>query len=90
MLATDYRHHHGAGTAVPDRVVAGKVPVAEGRARRSSRSGKLGSAGFPIVTSAEFRRARLAQRSFSGVITSLPEHQLVEICEHLLSLTCSL
>ena len=90
MLATDYRHHHGASLAGSDRLLAGKVPVADESDRRSSLSESVGSAGFPIVTSAEFRRARLAQRSFSGVITSLPEHPLVEICEHLLSLTCSL
>ena len=90
MLATFYRHHHGASLAVSDRLLAGKVSVADARGRRSSLSESVGSAGFPIVTSAEFRRARLAQRSFSGVITSLPEHPLVEICEHLLSLTCSL
>ena len=73
MLGALYRHHHGAGTA--DRLVPGKL------SSRLSLSESVGSAGFPTVTFTEFFRVRLSQHSFSGVITSLPEHLLVEICE---------
>jgi hypothetical protein len=51
VYTRDYRHHHGAGTAVSDRLVAGKVLVARAQTGRLSDSEKAGSARYAIVTS---------------------------------------
>ena len=61
MLEADYRHHHGAFPAVFDCPEAVPVDVADQSDRRSSRSGKLGSARPAIVTSFSLRWCALFQ-----------------------------
>ena len=73
MLEALYRHHHGASLARSDRLLAGKVPVAEGRDRRSSLSESVGSAHRAIVTWGEFDRAPVSIPSFFVVITTFSE-----------------
>jgi hypothetical protein len=73
MLATDYRHHHGAFPAVFDCPEAVPLDVAEGGARRSSRSEMGGSAHPAIVTWGEFVRAPVSIPSFFVVITTFSE-----------------
>ena len=73
MLASDYRHHHGASPAVFDCPGAVPVDVADGRHRRLSRSGKLGSASNAIVTCSEFVRAPVSIPSFFVVIATSSE-----------------
>ena len=73
MLATVYRHHHGASLAVSDRLLAGKVSVTELHDRRSSLSESVGSAHPAIVTWGEFVRAPVSIPSFFVVITTFSE-----------------
>ena len=73
MRAAVYRHHHGAATAVSDRLLAGKVPVADRSDRRSSLSERVGSAHPAIVTWGEFVRAPVSIPSFFVVITTFSE-----------------
>ena len=70
MLASVYRHHHGAFPAVFDCPGAVPVDVADQSARRSSRSGKLGSASNATVTWGEFVRAPVFQPPFFVVIAT--------------------
>ena len=70
MLATDYRHHHGAFPAVFDCPGAVPLDAAHGQGHRSSRSGKLGSASNAIVTWGEFWRAPVSIPSFFVVIAT--------------------
>ena len=68
MLATDYRHHHGAFPAVFDCPEAVPLDVADGSDRRSSLSERVGSAHPAIVTWGEFVRAPVSIPSFFVVI----------------------
>jgi hypothetical protein len=61
MLATDYRHHHGAFPAVFDCPEAVPLDVADGSDRRSSLSERVGSAPNAIVTSVSLRWCALFQ-----------------------------
>ena len=73
MLASDYRHHHGAFPAVFDCPEAVPVDVADDQGRRSSRSGKVGSASSATVTCSEFVRAPVSIPSFFVVIATSSE-----------------
>ena len=73
MRAAVYRHHHGASLAGSDRLLAGKVPVADRSDRRSSLSERVGSAHPAIVTWGEFVRAPVSVPSFFVVITTFSE-----------------
>jgi hypothetical protein len=73
MRTAVYRHHHGASLARSDRLLAGKVPVADESDRRSSLSERVGSAHPAIVTWGEFVRAPVSIPSFFVVITTFSE-----------------
>ena len=70
MLASDYRHHHGAFPAVFDCPEAVPVDVAADQSDRRSSSERVGSAHPAIVTWGEFVRAPVSKPSFFVVITT--------------------
>ena len=70
MLASVYRHHHGAFPAVFDCPGAAPLDVADDQDRRSSLSGSVGSARPAVVTWGEFWRAPVSKPPFFVVIAT--------------------
>ena len=70
MLASVYRHHHGAFPAVFDCPGAAPLDVADDQDRRSSLSGSVGSARPAVVTWGEFERAPVSKPPFFVVIAT--------------------